>query len=291
MLAVPQSTTLLVVFKAFLSSDHVSEATGKTIAITISKNGGAFGNPNAGATNATEISSGWYKVSLDTTDTGTLGPLAIRGAVATIDDVGQWFQVVKATNGGMTALPDAAAEAAGGLYTRGSGAGQINQPANGMIDANVVRNAGTAITSAAGIQEVKVASIANNAITAASIASDAITAAKIADGAIDAATFAAGAIDATAIAADAIGSSELAASAANEIADAILDRDMSTGTDSGSTTVRTPRQALRFLRNKWDISAGTLTVKKEDDATTSWTSSMNTDAAAVPVIGSDPAGP
>lgn len=40
---------------------------------------------------------------------------------------------------GLTALPNAAAEAAGGLYTRGTGAGQINQAANGMIDTNPVR--------------------------------------------------------------------------------------------------------------------------------------------------------
>lgn len=40
---------------------------------------------------------------------------------------------------GLTALPNAAAEAAGGLYTRGSGAGQINQQANGQIDANLAR--------------------------------------------------------------------------------------------------------------------------------------------------------
>lgn len=48
------------------------------------------------------------------------------------------------------------------------------------LDVNVVNNAGTAITAAAGIQEVKVASLAANAITATSIASDAITAAKVA---------------------------------------------------------------------------------------------------------------
>jgi hypothetical protein len=72
---IPQSTAKTVYFKAYLSSDHVTEATGKTIAITISKNKGAFGNPNAGATNATEISSGWYNVDLSTTDTGTLGPV------------------------------------------------------------------------------------------------------------------------------------------------------------------------------------------------------------------------
>lgn len=73
---------------------------------------------------------------------------------------------------GLTALPNAAAEAVGGLYTRGTGAGQVNQPANGMIDANVVRNAGTAITAASGIQEVKVASVAANAITDAAVSTD-----------------------------------------------------------------------------------------------------------------------
>lgn len=47
--------------------------------------------------------------------------------------------------GGMTALPNAAAEAAGGLYTRGTGAGQINQDANGRIDANTKAWIGGAI--------------------------------------------------------------------------------------------------------------------------------------------------
>lgn len=76
----------------------------------------------------------------------------------------------------------------------------------------------------------------------------------------------------------------------NSVADALLDRDMSTGTDSGSTTVRTPRQALRFLRNLWSIAAGTLTVMKEDDATTSWTGAA-TQTAGNPVSSIDPAGP
>lgn len=38
---------------------------------------------------------------------------------------------------GVTALPNAAANAANGLFTRGTGAGQINQDANGRIDANL----------------------------------------------------------------------------------------------------------------------------------------------------------
>lgn len=74
-------------------------------------------------------------------------------------------------------------------------------------------------------------------------------------------------------------------------ADALLNRDMATGTDSGSTTVRTVRQALRILRNKVTGSGGTQTVYKEDDATTSWTAALTTDAAADPIIAIDPAGP
>ena len=110
-----QSIARRVVLKAYLDTDHVSAATGKTIAVTISKNGGAFGNPSAGATNATEIASGWYYVDLSTTDTATLGPIIVRGTNADIDDTEWTDMVVKATNGGRTGIPDAAADAAGGL--------------------------------------------------------------------------------------------------------------------------------------------------------------------------------
>lgn len=41
-----------------------------------------------------------------------------------------------------TALPDSAAEALNGLYTRGTGAGQINQDANGRVDSNVAAISG-----------------------------------------------------------------------------------------------------------------------------------------------------
>lgn len=93
-----------------------------------------------------------------------------------------------------TALPGAAAEAAGGLYTRGSGAGQINQQTNGQVDANLERwinVAPLALTS----QRPNV---------------------RLADGA-------AGVITAGMIAADAIGASELAQDAAEEIADYVWD--------------------------------------------------------------------
>lgn len=117
-----------------------------------------------------------------------------------------------------TALPNAAAESAGGLYTRGSGAGQINQNANGQADTRVVAMANDTVTAAAiADNAIDAAAIAANAITNAKIADDAISAAKIAAAAITAAKFAAGAIDNNAIATDAIGSAEVAASAVTKI--------------------------------------------------------------------------
>ena len=73
---------------------------------------------------------------------------------------------------------------------------------------------------------------------------------------------------------------------ATQNADALLKRDMSAVTGESD---RSPLNAFRFLRNKWAVAAGTLTVKKEDDTTTAWTGAISSDAAAEPVVGLDPA--
>lgn len=72
---------------------------------------------------------------------------------------------------------------------------------------------------------------------------------------------------------------------ANQVADALLKRDMSALT---SEAARSPLNALRFLRNKWTISSGTLSVKKEDDSTEAWNAALTTDAAGEPITSSDP---
>lgn len=204
----------------------------------------------------------------------------------------------------------------------------------GVAKADVTQFAGTAITAASGIPEVKVASIANNAITASSIASDAITDAKVASdvtiasvtgavgsvtgnvggnvagsvgsvtgavgsvtGAVGSVTgnvggnvtgsvgsVAAGGITAASIATDAIDADALAADAVTEIADGLLKRDLSAVTGEAS---RSLLNAVRFLRNKFSISAGTLTVYKEDDATSAWTGAVTT-TAGDPVSQIDP---
>jgi len=70
-----------------------------------------------------------------------------------------------------------------------------------------------------------------------------------------------------------------------ENADALLGRNVSGGSSSG----RTVKQALHVLRNKSAVAAGTLTVFDTDDATSSWTATVSSDAAADPITGIDPA--
>ncbi len=122
---VPQSVTIRVPLQAFLASDHVTPATGKTIAITISKNGAAYGNPSGGATNATAIGNGSYYVDLSTTDTGTVGPLFVCGTEASIDQIIAIYSVVKAHNAGFDGVPDAVAGASTGLIINGSNTGTV----------------------------------------------------------------------------------------------------------------------------------------------------------------------
>lgn len=70
-----------------------------------------------------------------------------------------------------------------------------------------------------------------------------------------------------------------------ENADALLGRNVS----GGSSTGRTVKQAFHFIRNKWVVAAGTLTVYDTDDSTSSWTATVTGTPGADPVTGNDPA--
>ena len=66
----------------------------------------------------------------------------------------------------------------------------------------------------------------------------------------------------------------------------LLDRS---GNGTGSTSnERTVLSALRYLRNKIDISASTMTVTTEDDTTTAWTAALTTTSGLNPVTTVDP---
>jgi hypothetical protein len=158
----------------------------------------------------------------------------------------------------------------------------------GTINANVITAtsiAADAITDAKVAADVTIASVTGS-VGSVTGAVGSVTGAvgSIAAGGIAAASFAAGAIDATAIAADAIGSSELATSAAEEIADAVLGRSIIGGANGG----RMVKDALKALRNRAAIAAGTLTVYEADDTTPAWTAVVTT-TAGNPLSEIDPA--
>lgn len=78
-----QSTAYVKTFFMVDAADHISPKTGLTVTVTLSKNGGAFAA--AGGTVA-EIANGWYKITLNTTDTNTLGDLAFHCTGTNADD-------------------------------------------------------------------------------------------------------------------------------------------------------------------------------------------------------------
>ena len=138
------------------SSDYKASPTLAAGDAQISKDGGAFANL-ATLPAVTPAAGRAVRVALSATEA-----TAARCVIQFVDQTApkEWedqFVIVETfghasaqeqidyadvVRAGLTALPNAAAEAAGGLYTRGTGAGQINQEANGQIDANAVKVSG-----------------------------------------------------------------------------------------------------------------------------------------------------
>jgi hypothetical protein len=78
----------------------------------------------------------------------------------------------------------------------------------------------------------------------------------------------------------------LATSATEAIADGVLLRDWTA--IIASVPNRCLLNAARFLRNKWSVLAGVLTVTKEDDTTTAWDGVVTGNPTADPITSVDP---
>ena len=159
--------------------------------------------------------------------------------------------------------------------------------ANDAITANAIQDGAITNAKVADDVDVNVKTITANAITSTAINDGAITNAKVADDVdVNVKTITNGAITAAAIATDAVDADALATDAITEIVLAILKTDWTGITGEASRSVL---NALRGIRNKTSVAAGTLTVTKEDDATSAWTAAVTTDAAADPIVTVDPA--
>lgn len=139
---IPKGVAKVAVLKAYLS-DGVTEATGKTIGLKISKNAGAFLDPAAGVSNLSEIGVGWYSFSLGTGDTDTLGPLILRGTATGVDPTEVVFEVANAHNAGFDGVPDAAAGANTGLPVVGT---QVPNATAGAANGLVIAGTNAPIT-------------------------------------------------------------------------------------------------------------------------------------------------
>lgn len=73
-----------------LTADHITGATGKTLTVTISKNGSAFATPAAAVT---EIDYGWYVLAPNAVDAETAGDLAIHATAALCDPYDEPYDV------------------------------------------------------------------------------------------------------------------------------------------------------------------------------------------------------
>ena len=179
---IDNGSTAKIVLYAVLATDHITPATGKTIAVTISKNGASFVNPSGGATNATEIGSGWYYFTPSSTDTGTNGPLIVLGTEATIDNSTRDYLIAAAA-----AVPPTAAAIATavwqdttsgdftvsnsigkGLYTSGAAPGAAGglfiAGANAATTVDITGNLSGSVGSVTGLTTTTIAAAVWNEI-------------------------------------------------------------------------------------------------------------------------------
>lgn len=248
---------------------------------TVATNFGITALPaTACTTNASLITSGTGTAQLSVTS-GLVTLAAVTHTGAVIPTV---TTTTTATN--LTNLPAITTDWLTGTGVAASAVTKIQAglatPTN--ITAGTITNV-TNLTNAATAGDFTATQKASigTAVAASAVASVTGSVGSVASGGITSTSFGAGAITAAAIATDAIDADALATDAVNEIADGLLGRNVSGGSSAG----RTVKQALHFLRNKWVISAGTMTVYDTDDTTSSWTSTITT-TASNPVTTSDP---
>jgi hypothetical protein len=203
------------------TGSRLTGLTGASLGGKISKNGAT---PASVAGSWTEVDSasfpGVYYYEATATELNTLGSVVVvagpDGTFGTLQEshgtviAADLFDGVRA---GLTALPNAAANAAGGLMTAGTGTNQVSA-SGGNVNANITQWLGSAPNAlVSGRVDSSTGAMAAGVVTSTAIAANAIGASQIASNAITSAKIAAGAITSSQIAANAIGASQIAAAA------------------------------------------------------------------------------
>lgn len=95
-----QSTAANIPFFMVDSTDSITGKTGLSPTVTLSKNSAGFGSAGG---SVTEIGNGWYNLAANTTDTATLGPLALHATATGADAWDESHQVLVDIPGGAVA--------------------------------------------------------------------------------------------------------------------------------------------------------------------------------------------
>lgn len=319
-----QSTTHSRTFLMVQSADHITGLTGATVTVNIGKAGGT--GAAAGGT-VSEIDStnlpGWYKVALTTTDTNTLGELTYHCTATSADptdfadqviavdlntviETQVWdalranHQVAGSFGLGLQLVDDGTAQAgASGTITLRAGSSATdnfykgdlvwilggtgaNQPPNVVISY-------VGATKVATLQNTWTVTPDNTSVYVIIPSPfvtdpwDELRASHAVSGSFgEGVSSVQGSVTGSVASVTAAVSLTVAERAA--IADKLLGRNLAGGSDG----TRTVQDALRVLRNKRSITAGTLTVCAEDDTTPAWTAAIVT-TAGNPVSAVDPA--
>lgn len=167
MLQVKQSSAVAhFMFLMVDSSDHVTGKTGLTPTVTISKNAAAFASPSGAVT---EVSSGWYKLAANATDSNTLGVLALHATGTGADPTDMILANIVAYDPqdtvrlGLTAMPNVASGNAGALLVAGTGTAALNV-SSGNVAGSVASVSGAVGSVTSGVNAVQ---LAGQTITAA----------------------------------------------------------------------------------------------------------------------------
>lgn len=218
---------------------------------------------------------------------GHLGAGSTGAALNAAGSAGDpWTTLIPGAYGAGTAghrlgnIPDAVAGAAGGVFIAGANAATTVN-ITGSITGNLSGSVGS-VTGAVGSVTGAVGSVTGN--VGGNVTGSVGSVAGNVGGNVVGSTASVSAAVTVGTNNDKTGYA-LSTAGNNAAADALLKRDW---TLVGAPAARSALNALRFLRNLWVVTAGTLHVTEEDDTTDAWTAVLTTDATADPVIGSDP---
>lgn len=241
-----------------------------------------YGRPaatvNCAATlSAISVLAGEYYQELSASEVSCLGMASVQYKAGAVLPTSTYFQVTNYDSGdsvrlGLFALPNAAAAAAGGLITVGTGSGQLNVSA-GSVGLLAATHSGVTID---GVNRI------NSSVTPANALYSAITVR------IDPQAYSGLTVEINNILPGNYSavSFSITSSAGDAHADALLLRSIA----GLASTGRLVKEALQPLRNRVLIDGSTMTVYSEDDQTSSWTASITTVADTSAIGGVNPAG-